>query len=41
MRMLGGGRPFTLEFANSRPVMPPQGVFAAAQEQLNAVSAAP
>jgi tRNA U54 and U55 pseudouridine synthase Pus10 len=39
VRMLGGGRPFTLEFANSRPVMPPQEVFAAAQEELNAVSA--
>jgi tRNA U54 and U55 pseudouridine synthase Pus10 len=40
VRMLGGGRPFTLEFANSRPVMPPQEIFAAAQEQLNTVSAA-
>lgn len=39
MRMLGGGRPFTLEFANSRPLMPPHAIFAAAQEELNAVSA--
>lgn len=38
VRMLGGGRPFTLEFANSRPVMPRQEVFAAAQAELNTVS---
>jgi hypothetical protein len=38
VRMLGGGRPFTLEFANSRPVLPPHDAFVAAQEELNAVS---
>lgn len=38
VRMLGNGRPFTLEFANSRPAMPGPDFFARAQEELNSVS---
>jgi len=39
VRMLGGGRPFTLEFANSRPAMPSAAFFAGAQAELNGVRA--
>ena len=35
--MLGDGRPFLLEFANSRPGLPGPDFFAKSQAQLNAV----
>ena len=36
VRMLGGGRPFTLELVNAKARHPPAGAFAAMQEALNA-----